>query len=66
MIAGGPKGERIDEIDITTDYDEVGRAVDELNRAVEEYNEAFLDRDRHPYSGRIDAAAKELRDVCAS
>lgn len=66
VIAGGLTGRRLDEVDITTGDDKVGRAVDELNRAIEDYNQAVLDGDTHPDAGRIDAAAEEFRDVCAS
>ncbi|MGW6906335.1 hypothetical protein [Streptomyces sp. NPDC054940] len=68
VIADGLTGKRIDEvdIDITTDDDRVSKAADELNRAIEDYNRAVLHGDTHPDAGRIDAAAKEFRDVCAS
>ncbi|MGW3944049.1 hypothetical protein [Streptomyces phaeochromogenes] len=47
-----------------TDDDEVGKAVDDLNDAIKDYNKAILDGDTSPDSGRIDAAADELTDVC--
>ncbi|MFI5552653.1 hypothetical protein [Streptomyces sp. NPDC051738] len=66
VIADGLTGKRLDEIDVTTDDDRVGKAVDDLNRAIEDYNKAVLNGDTDPDAGRIDAAAEELRDVCAS
>jgi hypothetical protein len=62
----GRLGKRLDEIDVTTDDDRVGKAVDDLNRAIEDYNKAVLNGDTDPDASRIDAAAEELRDVCAS
>lgn len=49
-----------------TDDDKVGKAVDDLNDAIKDYNKAILDGDTSPDSGRIDAAADELTDVCTS
>ncbi len=49
-----------------TDDDKVGKAVDDLNDAIKDYNKAVLDGDTSPDSGRIDAAADELTDVCTS
>lgn len=49
-----------------TDDDKVGKAVDDLNDAIKDYNQAILDGDTSPDSGRIDAAADELTDVCTS
>ena len=46
--------------------DKVGKAVDDLNDAIKDYNKAILDGDTSPDSGRIDAAADELADVCTS
>lgn len=66
VIADGLTGKRLDEIDITTDDDRVGKAVDDLNRAIEDYNKAVLNGDTDPDAARIDAAAAELRDVCTS
>ncbi|MDF3144756.1 MULTISPECIES: hypothetical protein [unclassified Streptomyces] len=66
VIADSLKGRHLDEIDITTDDDKVGPAVDDLNQAIEDYNEAVLNGDTDPDSSRIDDAAEELRDVCAS
>ncbi|WP_369172652.1 hypothetical protein AB5J49_33850 [Streptomyces sp. R28] len=66
VIADSLKGERLDEIDVTTDDDKVGHAVDDLNQAIEDYNKAVLNGDTDPDSSRIDAAAEELRDVCMS
>ncbi|KUL26153.1 hypothetical protein [Streptomyces regalis] len=66
MIAGSLRGERVDEIDLTTDDDKVGKAVDDLNQAIEDYNKAVLNGDTDPDPRRIDAAAEELRDVCTS
>ncbi|MCZ4516096.1 hypothetical protein O3Q52_49935 [Streptomyces sp. ActVer] len=50
----------------STNDDKVGKAVDDLNDAVKDYNKAVLDGDTSPDSGRIDAAADELTDVCTS
>ena len=52
--------------DDKTNDDKVGRAVDDLNDAIKDYNKAILDGDTSPDSGRIDAAADELTDVCTS
>lgn len=49
-----------------TNDDKVGKAVDDLNDAIKDYNKAVLDGDTSPDSGRIDAAADELTDVCTS
>ncbi|MGW3425874.1 hypothetical protein [Streptomyces phaeochromogenes] len=49
-----------------TNADKVGKAVDDLNDAIKDYNKAILDGDTSPDSGRIDAAADELTDVCTS
>ncbi|TRO61636.1 hypothetical protein [Streptomyces sp. IB201691-2A2] len=46
--------------------DKVGKAVDDLNDAIKDYNKAILDGETSPDSGRIDAAADELTDVCTS
>ncbi|MCX5605431.1 hypothetical protein OOK29_45670 [Streptomyces phaeochromogenes] len=50
----------------STDDGKVGKAVDDLNDAIKDYNKAILDGDTSPDSGRIDAAADELTDVCTS
>ncbi|MFG2343885.1 hypothetical protein [Streptomyces phaeochromogenes] len=50
----------------STNDDKVGKAVDDLNDAIKDYNRAILDGDTSPDSGRIDAAADELTDVCTS
>jgi hypothetical protein len=49
-----------------TDDSKVDKAVDDLNKAIEDYNSSVLDGDTDPDSSRIDAAANELKDVCAS
>ena len=66
VITDALQGKQLDEIDITTDDDRVGRAADDLNQAIEDYNRAVLNGDTDPDSSRVDAAAEELRDVCAS
>ncbi|MGQ4387724.1 hypothetical protein [Streptomyces sp. SAS_270] len=50
----------------STDDDKVDKAVDDLDDAIADYNKAVLNGDTHPDSGRIDAAADELRNVCTS
>ena len=39
---------------------------DDLNDAIKDCNKAIRDGDTNPDSGRIDAAADELTDVCTS
>lgn len=51
-------------LDDATDDGKVDTAVKDLKKALEDYNEAVLNGDTDPDSSRIDAAAKELRDVC--
>ncbi|MEU5347702.1 hypothetical protein AB0H18_44070 [Streptomyces sp. NPDC020766] len=46
--------------------DKVGKAVDDLDDAIKDYNKAIQDGDTSPDTGRIDAAADELADVCTS
>ncbi|MEU9783152.1 hypothetical protein AB0H92_19680 [Streptomyces phaeochromogenes] len=50
----------------STNDGKVGKAVDDLNDAIKDYNKAILNGDTSPDSGRIDAAADELTDVCTS
>ena len=45
---------------------EADRAVKDLDKAIEDYNKSILDGDTHPDTGRIDAAADRLKDVCTS
>ncbi|MDH6488107.1 hypothetical protein M2157_004106 [Streptomyces sp. SAI-127] len=45
---------------------EVDKAVKDLDQAIEDYNKSILDGDTHPDTGRIDAAADRLKDVCTS
>ncbi|WP_367320554.1 hypothetical protein [Streptomyces sp. HUAS ZL42] len=56
----------LDKINAKTDDGKVDEAVDDLNQAVEDYNKAILNGDTNPDSGRIDAAAAKLTDVCTS
>ncbi|WUE96974.1 hypothetical protein OG381_32955 [Streptomyces sp. NBC_00490] len=56
----------LDKINNDTDDGEVDKAVDDLNQAIQDYNRSVLDGDTDPDSSRIDAAANELKDVCAS
>ncbi|WP_306977686.1 hypothetical protein [Streptomyces canus] len=44
----------------------VDKAVKDLDKAIEDYNKSILDGDTHPDSGKIDAAADRLKDVCTS
>ncbi|WP_405746254.1 hypothetical protein [Streptomyces canus] len=44
----------------------VDQAVKDLDQAIEDYNKSVLDGDTHPDTGRIDAAADRLKDVCTS
>lgn len=44
----------------------VDKAVKDLDQAIEDYNTSILDGDTHPDTGRIDAAADRLKEVCAS
>ncbi|GAA3819159.1 hypothetical protein GCM10022403_060750 [Streptomyces coacervatus] len=48
-----------------TDDSKVDKAVADLNQAVADYNKAVLNGE-NPDSRRIDKAADELKDVCAS
>ncbi|MFJ1971558.1 hypothetical protein ACIO93_23090 [Streptomyces sp. NPDC087903] len=45
--------------------DKVDKAVKDLDKAVSDYNKAVLNGE-NPDSGRIDAAADELKNVCSS
>ncbi|MFF4585854.1 hypothetical protein [Streptomyces sp. NPDC001388] len=55
----------LDEFDDGSDDTEAGRAVNDLHRAIRDYNQDILDG-RTPDANRIDKAAAELRDLCAS
>ncbi len=66
VISGAAQGERLDEVEVSTDDDEVGRAVDDPNQAIEDRDRAVLNADTDPSSGRVDAAAEGSRDVCVS
>ncbi len=56
----------LDKINDDTDDSKVDEAADELNQAVKDYNQAVLNGDTDPDTGRIDAAADKLKDVCTS
>ncbi|WP_217235262.1 hypothetical protein [Streptomyces sp. AC555_RSS877] len=56
----------LDKINADTDDSKVDKAADELNQAVKDYNQAVLNGDTDPDTGRIDAAADKLKDVCTS
>lgn len=58
--------DRIDKVRDDSDDSEVDRAVKDLDRAVEDYDKAVLDGDTSPDTGRIDAAAARLKDLCTS
>ncbi|WP_371668900.1 hypothetical protein OG985_15250 [Streptomyces sp. NBC_00289] len=45
--------------------DKVDKAVKDLDKAVSDYNKAALNGE-NPDSGKIDAAADELKSVCSS
>ncbi|MFI1482041.1 hypothetical protein [Streptomyces sp. NPDC020747] len=59
MDGDGTDGDRAND-------DKVGKAVDDLDDAIKDYNKAIQDGDTSPDTGRIDAAADELADVCTS
>lgn len=56
---------KLDRIGDETDDSKVEKAVKDLHKAVEDYNKAVLNGDPNPDTGRIDAAANRLKDVCA-
>jgi hypothetical protein len=56
----------LDKINDGTDDSEVDKAADDQNQAIKDYNKAILNGDTDPDTGRIDAAADKLKDVCAS
>ena len=45
---------------------EVDQAVKDLDKAIEDYNKSVLNGDTNPDTGKIDAAAAKLKDVCTS
>lgn len=49
-----------------TDNDKVNKAVDKLDKAIADYNKAIVNGDTDPDASRIDEAAGELTDLCAS
>lgn len=59
-------GTTIDEINADSDDSRVTKAVDDLDKAISDYNKSILNGDTDPDSSKIDAAAKQLKDVCAS
>ncbi|MET7451773.1 hypothetical protein ABZT03_07725 [Streptomyces sp. NPDC005574] len=56
---------RIDAANDGAGSDEADRAVKDLDRAISDYDRAVLNGEK-PGSGKVDAAADELRDVCTS
>ncbi|MFD3499043.1 hypothetical protein [Streptomyces sp. NPDC058678] len=56
----------LDKINDDTDDSKVDKAAADLNQAVKDYNKAVLNGDTDPDTGRIDAAADKLKDVCTS
>ncbi|WP_328977760.1 hypothetical protein [Streptomyces canus] len=56
----------VDEINKAQDDSAGSKAVKDLDQAIEDYNKSILDGDTHPDTGRIDAAADRLKDVCTS
>ncbi|MFF7565908.1 hypothetical protein OIE43_17400 [Streptomyces pseudovenezuelae] len=57
--------DRINQVRDGSDDSAVDRAVKDLDQAIEDYNRSVLDGDTTPDSGRIDAAADRLKDLCA-
>ncbi|MFF7274725.1 hypothetical protein [Streptomyces griseorubiginosus] len=58
--------DRINEIQDDSGDGEVDRAVKDLDKAIGDYNTAILNGDTDPDTGRIDAAAARLKDLCTS
>ncbi|MET7731283.1 hypothetical protein ABZT02_07925 [Streptomyces sp. NPDC005402] len=58
--------DRINKVQDDSGDSEVDRAVKDLDKAIEDYNRSILNGDTTPDSGRIDAAADKLKDVCRS
>ena len=56
--------ESLAEIHADSDDTKVDKAVDDLNKAISDYNKAILNGDTNPDTGKIDAAADELKNVC--
>ncbi|KUM89137.1 MULTISPECIES: hypothetical protein [Streptomyces] len=58
--------DRINKVQDDSGDSEVDQAVKDLDKAIEDYNESILNGDIAPDSGKIDAAAARLKDVCTS
>jgi len=58
--------ESLAKIHADADDTKVDKAVDDLNKAISDYNKSILNGDTNPDTGRIDAAASRLKDVCTS
>ncbi|MET7692133.1 hypothetical protein ABZT06_29830 [Streptomyces sp. NPDC005483] len=58
--------DRINKVQDDSGDSEVDQAVKDLDKAIEDYNESILNGDTDPDSGKIDAAAARLKDVCTS
>ncbi|MFE3854657.1 hypothetical protein ACFXPN_26445 [Streptomyces griseorubiginosus] len=56
----------INKVRADSDDSEVDKAVKDLDQAVEDYNRSVLDGDTNPDTGKIDAAADRLKDLCTS
>ncbi|MET8074843.1 hypothetical protein [Streptomyces sp. NPDC005303] len=57
--------DRINKLQDDSGDSKVDQAVKDLDKAIEDYNRSVLDGDTTPDSGRIDAAADRLKDLCA-
>lgn len=57
--------DRINKIQSDSNDSEVDKAVKDLDQAIKDYNKSILDGDTTPDSGKVDAAADRLNDLCA-